>query len=475
MTNLRIKSGILFISVLLFVLAGCKKGDDTTVFTIVGDTSLHFSFGQQKKISYTARNVRGFNAPTTPAGWTCNVGNGIITITAPSESDSGASLSGYITIKYISSSGGELSKEIAVAVKTAEKIASHANCHIVRQPNQRYKFDARIKGNETSATMSPDGAVLVWSSPKEAVGHVSLEDGYLFFATDDTSSLVEANAVLAVVDSNDNIIWSWHIWATDYDPEAEAHSIAEGLLMNRNLGASGSSNGSSDEAFQSYGLYYQWGRKDPFVGPNAWNTTSQKNIYGPSSKVITISFEKTTSTIGTIAYATANPTLFITGAEETGFDWLFSARNNDLWGAVSGTKTVYDPCPSGWKVAPASIWEGYTTTGAASKNPDEFNVFGEYEYGWTFTDTRGGHNAEIYYAAAGRRSFSPTLGTYAQNYTNIISNSPVGFYWSNSNGSAGKSLSLAFEKEYVNPGVENISAPAEWSRAGAFPLRCIKE
>lgn len=475
MTNLRIKFGILLISTLVFAFTGCKKDDDTTVFTIIGDTSLHFSYGQQRQIGYTAKNVQGFGTPTAPGGWECSVGNGKITITAPSASDTGASHSGYVTIKYNSVSAGELSKEIFVAVKTAQEITDHANCHIVTLPNQRYKFDARIKGNETFPSLSPDDAVLVWSTPNGAVGHVSIEDGYLYFATDDTTTLVEGNAVVAAVDSDNKILWSWHIWVTNYDPQPEAHTISEGLLMNRNLGAFGASNGSSDEAFTSYGLYYQWGRKDPFVGPTAWNTTSQLNIYGPDSKVVTYKFEKTTATVGTDEYAAANPTTFITGADETNFDWRFSAHSDNLWGAVSGSKTIFDPCPAGWMVAPASVWEGYTATGAASTDPDEFNVAGGYEYGWTFTDTRGGHDAQIYYAAAGRRSFSPTLGTYAQNYTNIVEGSPVGFYWSNTNGSEGRSLSLAFGAKYVNPGVVNMVNTAEWARAGAFPLRCIQE
>ena len=62
------------------------------------------------------------------------------------------------------------------------------------------------------------------------------------------------------------ILWSWHIWY----PEAEVAGIASKTgyeVMNMNLGAMRNTAGD----VSSYGLLYQWGRKDPFVGPRYYN------------------------------------------------------------------------------------------------------------------------------------------------------------------------------------------------------------
>ena len=44
------------------------------------------------------------------------------------------------------------------------------------------------------------------------------------------------------------------------------------------------------------------------------------------------------------------------GVEESGYDWLYSDHDNELWGAV---KTVYDPCPKGWKVPDKDVYADF--------------------------------------------------------------------------------------------------------------------
>ncbi len=102
---------------------------------------------------------------------------------------------------------------------------------------------------------------------------------------------------------------------------------------------------------------------------------------------------------------------------------------------------------------------------AKAFNPDKFNVEGDYNYGWTFLNGE----KTIYYPAAGRHSFSPSLVVSARNFTNIINDEfgvghPVGFYWS-----ADARASLEFNHNSLNIAVK--SAP----RAGGFPVRCVAE
>jgi hypothetical protein len=89
----------------------------------------------------------------------------------------------------------------------------------------------------------------------------------------------KGNAVIALhigtnANSTDNVYWSWHVWVTDMPTATETYSTGLDYkldnvtafipkLMDRNLGATNSSflgNGWT----KASGLYYQWGRKDPF-------------------------------------------------------------------------------------------------------------------------------------------------------------------------------------------------------------------
>jgi hypothetical protein len=106
-------------------------------------------------------------------------------------------------------------------------------------------------------------------------------------------------------------------------------------------------------------------------------------------------------------------------------------------------------------------------------DPAAFNVVGEYDCGWTF-EVDG---QQIYYPAAGRRSFSPTLADIGRNYTNIVNDEngvglPVGFYWSSDSPGV---HSLAFDGAYINPGAAPRRNTTESAAAGGFPLRCVEE
>jgi hypothetical protein len=297
----------------------------------------------------------------------------------------------------------------------------------------------------------------------------------------------------------DNAVWSWHIWVTEDDPAADPDVFGGVEVMKRNLGAFSPSEASSSEGlspediWRAYGLFYQWGRKEPFVGPGEWNTTppyknTQQPLFDANGRYFEHTFVVSSAETGTIEYSGAHPSCFIAGAKESEFDWLFAARDNGLWsaptgqsgsgsGSAGGAKSVYDPCPAGWRVAPASVWSAFT-----SGTPED------YDFGWNFA-ADGGETS--FFPAAGRRSFSPGLASAARNYTNIVNDEqhpgvpepegyPVGFYWSsNAPAPATRAISpvtspeasataLEFRHDYLD-----TSAPAP--RASGFHVRCMKE
>ncbi len=504
MTNLHIKTALISVAILALAITGCKK-DEEYGSLVLDSYSVDFEWGQTKEIGFTSNHLRSYGTPTVPTGWTCTRNGNKYIITAPGQGISGTELSGKIGVSATSKDNTALKREITVAIKIAEEIAAGANSIIITEPGKRFKFYARRRGNETSGTSlaAATRATRVWTTSKTAVINVSLEGDYLYFSTGASDVLEEANTVVAVADSKGIVLWSWHIWVTDFDPAAEPDFIGGMQVMNRNLGAFANSGASAAEAALSYGLYYQWGRKDPFVGPAVWNSTVPRSLYNNSGYNATHSYVVSTDAVdmdgdkkndgvaGTLEFATAFPNTFIAGAEADGFDWQSGTHRNDLWKVDS--KTIYDPCPAGWRVAPPTIWAGFTTTGTASGNPAEFSVEGEYAYGWTFKVDDGleyhppldpdtplpDHYLRIFFPAAGRRSFSPSLAKPDNNFTNVVNDgeavgSPVGFYWSAAYPSSERTTALAFRRDFVNPAA-TPEKREQWAPAGGFPLRCVAE
>ncbi|MDR2911490.1 MAG: hypothetical protein LBV47_09055 [Bacteroidales bacterium] len=203
-----------------------------------------------------------------------------------------------------------------------------------------------------------------------------------------TAGATEGNAVVAAK-ANGVIVWSWHIWVTAFDPEATAKTVPHGtqsyhpaevkttssahpdggktlVFMDRNLGAL---NATPDD-FGAMGMLYQWGRKDPF--PSHWQSwpffvpdDDEPTIYTPGVPAGTntaVAITNTSVNVG-IDYATANPLTFINNdrpSEPTPYperSWYVHTGSapRTLWinesnNGATLTKTVYDPCPAGWRV-----------------------------------------------------------------------------------------------------------------------------
>lgn len=250
-----------------------------------------------------------------------------------------------------------------------------ANCYIANQKGKTYKFYALKKGNgDNSLDGTPVKAEVLWESfgtlevlergdviASEAVLGT---DGYVTF-----TSGRDGNAVIAVKDASDNILWSWHIWVCEgYDPVAtqQVYYNNAGTMMDRNLGALGA----RPEDLATEGLLYQWGRKDPFPNscmiPNG-NGYTQGEIKMTQKLTAPVISDSVT---GTVEYAVSHPTSIIGSGNSN--HWLYSPDGNTpqdhLWDEA---KTIYDPCPPGWKV-PESGDDGVWNTAAGK--PDSNNI-----------------------------------------------------------------------------------------------------
>lgn len=196
------------------------------------------------------------------------------------------------------------------------------------------------------------------------------EEGFLTYTVGERQGdELGGNALIGIYDESGNIIWSWHIWIVwDWIPENNLlHFLTTGVrsgfyFMDKNLGAM--NNEISDA--QAYGLLYEWGRKDPMRGAARFGSNDFYPTYGFTGEALD--------------YDADNSSLWHShGTEFT--DILTSVRHpmdysgtwgggdgSDspaLWGNPTGAtgtgsdpskvfeegkKSIYDPCPPGYKV-----------------------------------------------------------------------------------------------------------------------------
>ena len=256
-----------------------------------------------------------------------------------------------------------------------------ANCYIVSVAGT-YKFKATVKGNSTESIGTPVSAEVLWESfgtdvaPKvgDIITSVSFADDYVTFST--PVSLANGNAVIAVKDANGTILWSWHIWACKcFDPSTTQliNNKIGTSMMDRNLGAACATPGDVG----ALGLLYQWGRKDPFLNGNGISSTTVA--------ASTCSLWPTDdSGDGTIAYTVKNPTAFIC----RGKDWC-SNTYETRWDIY--LKSIYDPCPPGWKVLRNNWLEvfGVYFSGSGWNGSCKGMSFGSYSSGYTWFPAAG--------------------------------------------------------------------------------------
>lgn len=268
---------------------------------------------------------------------------------------------------------------VAKSVVTNLSASGTANCYIVSSAGD-YKFNASVKGNSNESIGTPASVSVLWESfgtsvsPSvgDLVNSVSLNEGYVYFTATDA----KGNALIAVKDSEDAIIWSWHIWLTE-QPVEQVYNNSAGTMMDRNLGATKALPGD----VCSIGLLYECGRKDPFL-----NSQSASTGEWPES----IRSDKNT---GTVAYSVANPMKQILFNYDT-YDWIHSTvgTSHGFWSSNS----KYNPCPPGWFVPQggnSGIWAtAFGKTSAIYDSSDYDSANNGYNFGQNATDKLG--NAE---------------------------------------------------------------------------------
>lgn len=380
-----------------------------------------------------------------------------------------------------------------------------ANCYIVTSPGV-YKFKADNQFNLGEGLPVPpqinvSSACLVWQTQPGMITSVELitnrQDNtpYIQFEVEK----VQGNALIAALDEEGNIEWSWHIWM----PKDKINSITTATgydVMTINLGAVVNKPGDPG----SYGMLYQWGRKDPFPASatlTGTTATVSAPLYDMEGNPVSIANSLWTSvTDNTLEYATAHPTTVLSNMAQYSVsrDWLKADLSDDsLWGNPEGNvkdpdsgiyvnqgrKTCYDPSPAGWRVAPADVFQNLTTNGGYAWDFEDFMIadtngdgkvdIQDYNYGWNFMVN--GNNS-LYFPAAARfdGSYAMLMGSMSGLWGNYWSNSPYTDAY-NSTGGLGFCC-LAFQVKGQN-GEDwiTVSPSGGSSRADAFSIRCVRD
>ena len=224
----------------------------------------------------------------------------------------------------------------------------NANCYIVTESG-KYKFKA-VRGNK-STDFLPEvaDAIVLWETynnaedvtPNSIVASAMYAEDYIIIEM--PASLKPGNAVIAARNADETILWSWHIWVPQTIIVTENYGILAQPMMDRNLGALVAATADAVAPVESFGLTYQWGRKDPFPGPAAANSSKNASVAGMQVSQTPGAGAANECKI-TLEQAIANPTLL--GHSQNG-DWI-DPITNDLW--TDSEKTIYDPCPPGYRV-----------------------------------------------------------------------------------------------------------------------------
>lgn len=319
--------------------------------------------------------------------------------------------------------------------------------------------------------------------------------------------------------NNATLLWSWNIWAAEgYDPAATA-IIADGnVFMDRNLGApiSGLGTTGSYEPAGAVGNYYQWGRKDPFPSVSDYTSylpcqnsnilfgtptytpikalqingqSSKKNLDGQMFGYRTnganldsnnawnliarddISSDKTTKNGVYVSYATEHPYKYVINKGNSfggWFTWIsdVDASYKSFWGDAEHQKTLFDPCPAGWRVSSKDEAEKFLSV--VLNSTLSANKVG-YEY--------QGHYIPLTSLRKHENGLVDNLCLPAQ--TSLESNfwtSTPGNYYSYTYMASLKTPTKYFEKydkgETKSP--EKYGLDARYN-ASSCPVRCVKE
>ena len=319
----------------------------------------------------------------------------------------------------------------------------------------------------------PDGAKIVWTDASGIVEASSLslsaDKKFVQFRVPQ-DKIKNGNAVIAVTKGG-TVVWSWHLWfdhkevlntipvvnhqgvtykftkqtlgfayrkweSSSYRQPRIARVKVEQTVANGGVKQFAYVNITQNpgEVMVICATHYQFGRKDAMPGRKIVDGTFVSNGGNNMSIQNGIQHPETIYNFGPSWY----------DAPPAGYSYYnLWSMDNTVTGFNDNVvvKTVYDPCPVGFKMPASKAFSGFTTTGENTTTKTEFNVNGEFSNGWNFK-TGDGSNNTIFFPAAGFRGID-------DGRQSIVGYS--GFYWTAGVTDTKKGYIFTFNKDLVKP------------------------
>lgn len=334
-----------------------------------------------------------------------------------------------------------------ISTYTTPAVRPAANCQMV-QPGETVMFEPV---DATGTSKDIDAASLLWQTRDDGTDAGNLpfvKAADLIWDGANKTIIAHVNpavtAANAVIEGTKNAtaLWHWHLWITSYIPQGNISGLNQNVqvsggriqtydtkyrtatgadkgIMDRDLGSQATSTLLSAEQAQAdgsfhFGLLYQWGRALPWVPAQRHDGTK------------------------------AIPVFDIDGSEVTPSGFQSVAAPENAWNVG---KTAADPCPNGWRVAPAGTF-------------DDLANYGIFPATATATDAgrlyiQGGTNA--WFFANGWR-------TGATGFTGFTNG--TGGVWTSGNATA---------LQFAVTGDKTVEPRKSVSSLAALPVRCVQE
>ena len=409
---------------------------------------------------------------------------------------------------------------------------STANCYVIHNPGT-YRFptiygNAKKNGaNNTKAYTSTktgpniltkflkaDGteitkpeiegianACLIWQDTKDLISNISYNANYVSFEVK-KETIHNGNAIIAVRNASNEILWSWHIWVTERDLSSVEVTNFQNKTYNFlpvNLGWCGFGNEwyaprevrarlkqaggkTADLTFQSNGEvlnndydikngnnpYYQWGRKDPMLPGNGVGDTDKTCFTTDANYKFKYGSEGLNTT--DIKEYIRNPHKFNIKEEMDGKYYNLWSTDNERTDANDDKviKSVYDPSPVGYSLPASNAFTGFTTTGGNVDNrpnpltPEQrakFNVKGDFDKGYYFYIKPNKEGKTFWIPANGFRSYITGK---------MLDSNKYGFILTSGISTTGRERLLVISSDFVMNITDNI-------KNDGIPVRSAEE
>ena len=263
--------------------------------------------------------------------------------------------------------------------------------------------------NPDKATPYDGTAAQIWQTNNEIDlqgEYVSSSDNDKSFTNTSSSSLIYHRVHWGNV-QHYNSLWDWY-WKTN--PKSSKVWDGNGIyankwIMDRNLGAISCNVGNEYEPLDGWGMYYQYGRKDPFSYKVVYDITGEKLKHGsnktpgPGNPQWTHQNKQASSFSEAIMNPNDYYVVITNGLDENLKNWIGGSPLESKWYSPANDpmqpnldrsqKTLFDPCPPGWCVPSVDAFDfgAYAFDSGGGTVPSSGNyTFGPTNVTFKWTD-----------------------------------------------------------------------------------------